>query len=99
MAGETSLLSRHFSSYELAGPFSARPQRQFCDFSDKILGLKRKVNLRKNHFVKGNLEMFSQLLELESEGGYQQVLSLVENHLEELQNIIKHYLPSVSTQV
>jgi hypothetical protein len=65
----------------------------------KILGFKRKLNLWKNHVVKGNLEMFSQLLGVESGGGYQKVSSLIENHLEELLNIITHYLPSVSTQV
>jgi hypothetical protein len=37
------------------------------------------------------------LLGLESEEGWQ-VSSLIENHLEELQNKIKHYFPSLSTQ-
>jgi hypothetical protein len=54
--------------------------------SNKILGFKRKLNLWKNHTAKGNLEMFPLLLGLESEEGYQQVSSLIENHLEELQN-------------
>jgi hypothetical protein len=67
--------------------------------SDKILGFKRKLNLWKNHGVKGNLEMFPLLLGLQSEEGYQQVSSLIENLLEELQNIIKPYFPSISTQV
>jgi hypothetical protein len=49
--------------------------------------------------VKGNLEMFPQQLGLESEEGYQQVYSFIENQLEELQNKIKHYFPSLSTQV
>jgi hypothetical protein len=39
----------------------------------KILGFKRKLNLRKNHVVKGNLQMFPVLLGLESEEGYYQV--------------------------
>jgi hypothetical protein len=38
--------------------------------SDKILAFKRKLNLWKNHFAKGNLEMFPLLLGLESEEGY-----------------------------
>jgi hypothetical protein len=38
--------------------------------------------------VRGNLEMFPLLLGFEGEGGYQQVSSLIENHPEELQNII-----------
>jgi hemerythrin-like domain-containing protein len=63
--------------------------------SDKILGFKSKLNLWKNHVVKGNLEMFPLLLGLQSEEGYQQVSSLVENHPEELQNKIKHYFPSL----
>jgi hypothetical protein len=37
--------------------------------SDKILGFKRKLNLRENHVVKGNLEMFPLLLGLQSEAG------------------------------
>jgi hypothetical protein len=49
--------------------------------------------------VKGNLEMFPVLLGLQCEEGYQQVSSLIENHLEELRNKIKHYFPSLSTQV
>jgi hypothetical protein len=43
--------------------------------------------------------MFPLLPELESEEGYQQVSSLVENHLEELQNKMGKYFPSLSTQV
>jgi hypothetical protein len=49
--------------------------------------------------VKGNLKMFLLVLGLESEGEYQQVLSLVGNHHEELRNKIKHYFPSHSTEV
>jgi hypothetical protein len=62
--------------------------------SDKILGFKRQLNLWKNHVVKGNLEKFPLLLGFESEEGYRQVLSLIENHLEELQNKTEHYVPS-----
>jgi hypothetical protein len=43
--------------------------------------------------------MFPLLLGLESEEGCQQVSSLIENHLEELQNKIEQYFPSLSTQV
>jgi hypothetical protein len=49
--------------------------------------------------VKGNLEMFPLLLGLESEEGYQQVSNLIESHLEELRNKIKHYFSSLSTQI
>jgi hypothetical protein len=35
-----------------------------------------------NHVVKGNLEIFPLLLGLKGEEGYQQILSLVENHRE-----------------
>jgi hypothetical protein len=38
-------------------------------------------------------------LGLESEEGYQQISSLVENHLEELRNKIKHYFHFLSTQL
>jgi hypothetical protein len=62
--------------------------------NDNILGLKRKLNLWKNHVVKGKLKL---LLGLESEEGYQQVLSLIENHLEDCRT--KYYFPSLSTQV
>jgi hypothetical protein len=49
--------------------------------------------------MNGNIEMFPLLLGLESEEGYQQVYSLIGNHLEKLQKKIKHYFPSLSTQV
>jgi hypothetical protein len=94
MAGETSLLSRHFPSHE---PVLQGSKETVLTSSDKILRLKKKMNLWKNRVVKGNLEMFPLLLGLESEEGYQQVSSLIGNHLEELQNKIKHYFPSLST--
>jgi hypothetical protein len=75
------------------------PRENVLTSSDKILGFKRKMNLWKNHDVTGNLEMLPLLLGLESEGGYRQVSTLIENHLEELQNKIKLYFPSLSTQV
>jgi hypothetical protein len=43
--------------------------------------------------------MLPPLLGLESKQGYQQVSSLIENHLEELQKKIKHSFSSLSTQV
>jgi hypothetical protein len=43
--------------------------------------------------------MFPLLLGLESEEGYLHISSLIENHHEELQNKIKHYFPSLSTEV
>jgi hypothetical protein len=43
--------------------------------------------------------MYPLLLWLENEEGYRQVSSLISNHPEELQNKIKHYFPSLSTQV
>ncbi|PNF40330.1 hypothetical protein B7P43_G04518 [Cryptotermes secundus] len=46
--------------------------------SEKILGFKWKLNLWKNHIVKGNLEMFPLLLGLKSEEGYHQVSSLID---------------------
>jgi hypothetical protein len=60
-----------------------------------------KFNLwrKKNHDVKGNPEMFPLLLGLESEEGYHQNSSLIENHLETLRNKIKHFSPFLSTQV
>jgi hypothetical protein len=67
--------------------------------SDKILALKRNLNVWKTRVARGNLEMFPLLLRLENEEGYQQVLSLIENHPEELRSKIKHYFLSLSTQV
>jgi hypothetical protein len=67
--------------------------------SDKILWFKRKLNHWKNHIVKGNLEMCPLPLGLESEEEYQQVSSLIKNHVEQMRNKIKHYFPSLSTQV
>jgi hypothetical protein len=75
------------------------PRENVLTLSEKILEFKKKLNLWKNHVVKGNLEMFPLLLGVESEEGYQQVFSLIGNHHEELQNRIKHYFPSLSTQV
>jgi hypothetical protein len=51
-----------------------------------------------NHILKGNFEMLPLLLGLETEEEYQQVSSIIDNHPEELQNNIKHYFPSFSTQ-
>jgi hypothetical protein len=67
--------------------------------SDKILGFKRKPNLWENHVVTGNLETFPLLPGLGSEEGYQKVLNIIENHLEEIRNKIKPYFPSLSTHV
>jgi hypothetical protein len=49
--------------------------------------------------VKENLEKVPLLLGLQSEEGYQQVSSFIENHLEVPPDKIKHYFPSLSTQV
>jgi hypothetical protein len=46
------------------------PRGNVFTSSDKIPGLKKKLNLWKNHVVKGNLEMFPLLMGLESEEGY-----------------------------
>jgi hypothetical protein len=59
----------------------------------------RKLKLWKNHVAKRNLEIFPLLLGLESEEGYQQVSSLIGSHLEELQNKIEQYFPSLSAQM
>jgi hypothetical protein len=40
------------------------PGENILTSSEKILGFKRKLNLSKNHVVKGNLEMFPLLLGL-----------------------------------
>jgi hypothetical protein len=61
------------------------PREKVFTSSDKFPGFKRKLNLWKNHVVKGNLESFPPLLGLEGE----EVSSLTENHLEELRNDIK----------
>jgi hypothetical protein len=59
----------------------------------RFFDLKWKLKLWRNHVVIGNLEMFPLLLRLESEEEYQKISSLIENHLEELRNKIKHYFP------
>jgi hypothetical protein len=46
----------------------------------------------KNNVVKENLEMFPLLLGLQSEEGYQQVSSHIDNHHEELWNKKKQQL-------
>jgi hypothetical protein len=48
--------------------------------------------------MRENLKMFPPLLGVGSEDRYQQVFSLIENHVEELQNGIKHYFPVLSFQ-
>jgi hypothetical protein len=57
------------------------PTENVLTSSDKTLGFIMKLNLLKNHVVKAYLDMFPQLLRVESEEGYQQVLSLIESHL------------------
>jgi hypothetical protein len=49
--------------------------------------------------VKGNLEIFPPLLGLESEEEYEQGMSLIRIHHEELRNKIKHYFPFLSTEM
>jgi uncharacterized protein YlzI (FlbEa/FlbD family) len=74
------------------------PRENVLTSSDKILRFKRKLNLwkkKKYNSVKGNLEMFPLLLGLQSEEGYQQLMSLIQNHIEELLNKIKHYFSSL----
>jgi hypothetical protein len=66
--------------------------------NDKFLGFKKKPNSWENHVATGNLETFPPLPGLESEG-YQKVLNIIENHLEEIRNKIKPYFPSLSTHV
>jgi hypothetical protein len=58
MAGESSLFSRYFSSYEPVEQITARPGENAMTSSYRILGFKRKLNLWKNHVVEGNLECF-----------------------------------------
>jgi hemerythrin-like domain-containing protein len=74
--------------------FLQDPVENVLASSDTIFEFKRKLDLRKNHVVKENLEMFPLLLGLESEG-YQEVSSVIENYSEELQDKIKHYLFSL----
>jgi hypothetical protein len=74
------------------------PEENVLTSNGKILVFKRKLNLWKNHSVRGNLEMFPLPLGLESEEGYKQVLTLIENYLEEVRNKIKHYFPFLSAQ-
>jgi hypothetical protein len=64
VAAETGLLSKHFSSNERV---EEGPGEIVLTSSNKILGFKRKLNLWKNHVVKGNLEIFPMLLGFESE--------------------------------
>ncbi|XP_068115889.1 zinc finger BED domain-containing protein 5-like [Hyperolius riggenbachi] len=74
------------------------PRENILTSSDKILGFQRKLSLWKNHVANGNLKMFPLLSGLESEEGYHQVSNLIEKHLEDLQNKMEHYFPSLSTQ-
>jgi hypothetical protein len=73
MAGETSLLSRHFALREPDEKVSASNQSKCFDFKCEIVGFKRKQNLWENHVLKGNLQMFPLLLGFESGEGYHQV--------------------------
>jgi hypothetical protein len=67
------------------------PRENVFTSSESIPGFKRQLNLWNNRVVKGNLESFRMLLGLEGEEGYHQVSNLMENHLEEMQNEIKHF--------
>jgi hypothetical protein len=90
--------NRHFSSLNQSNKSLQGPRQNVLSSSDTTFGFKMKLNIWENFVVKGNLETFLLLLKLESKEGYQHVLSLIANHLEELQNKIKHYFPSLSTQ-
>jgi hypothetical protein len=61
----------------------------------RFLDLKGKRIFGKNHVAKRNTEMFPLVLGLESVERYQQVSSLIENHMEELQNKTEQYFPSL----
>ncbi len=74
-------------------------EKNILTSSDKILGFKRKLNLWKDHFGKGNLDMFELLAGLKSENGYQQISSFIVSHLEELSKKINYYFPSLSTEL
>jgi hypothetical protein len=64
------------------------PGENILSSSDKIYGIKRKLNFGKNHVVKRNLEMFPLLLGLESEEGYHEFSSHIENKCGKKLNII-----------
>jgi hypothetical protein len=96
MAGETSLLSRHFSSHVPVEQVPARLQRKCFHFKQQdfwILKETESLEQKKKHVVKGNLEFFPQLLGLEDEDGYHQVSSLIENNSEELQKKLNIIFP------
>jgi hypothetical protein len=62
------------------------PGENVLTSSDKIIRFKRKLNHWKNHAVREKLYTFPLLLGLESEEGYWQVSSLIQNHIEKLRN-------------
>ena len=66
--------------------------------SDKMFGFKRNRVIGKNHVATRNLEVFPMPLGFESEKDYQQVSSLTEIHVEELQNETQLF-PSHPTQL
>ena len=59
-----------------------------------ILRLKKKLDFWKNHVEKENLEMFPLPFGPKSEEGAQEASSLIEHHVEELQNKMEQDLPS-----
>jgi hypothetical protein len=65
----------------------------------RFLDLKGKWIFGKIISQKEILKCFHCFLGFRSEEGYQQVSSLIENHLEEMQNKIEQYFTSLSTQV
>jgi hypothetical protein len=76
MVGDLAYLAGFFIHMNQLNKFLQGPGQVIFTSSEKIFGLKRKINFWKNHVVKGNLEMLSLLLELESEG-YQGVSCLI----------------------
>lgn len=66
---------------------------------DKIIELIRKLNLKKNHVVKGNFDMFKLLAELKSKEGYQQIASLLVPHFKELTKKVDYYFSSLSKEL
>jgi hypothetical protein len=72
MAAETILPIRHFRHMNQLNKSLQGPGEDVLVSSDKGFEFKRKLNLRKNHIAKTNLEMFPMLLGLENKEGYQQ---------------------------
>jgi hypothetical protein len=60
------------------------PKENILSSTDKLLAFKNKFQVWKKHLSSGNTEMFTLLLQVQSQTDYKEVIPLIISHLESL---------------